>query len=567
MLISGGQFAPIAYGDATPSWSNRNYYPSDGLALSRAFASYAAVYKSQVWVATLVNKLAYGTARLPLKVYERAADGGRFENRDHPYAKLLRSPNSRHDPFFFWLWTASTLEIYGEALWIKDRPAPGRPPMALYPLHPSNVYTRRLDSDSELVGTGLRATAGTLVYSYHVGSSTHPTMEWPEQDIVHFRSYNPENQVRGLSRLEPLRQTILNEDAARRAAAAFWQNGGRPSMTVTVEGGLSQQAADRLTASLQNLHSGVDNWGRIAVLEEGATPTLLPLNAEEMQYIESRKINREEACGIYDVPPPVVHILDRATFSNITEQMRSMYRDTMAPRLSLLESVLDTQLRPDFSTTDTVYAEFLMDEVLRGAFEDRAAAMQSAINSGLLTPNEGRRIDNRPPLEGGDRLYINAAVIPLADAAQGNPTGTNIVEHPQAIKSIPQSAVFTVMGRLGRVKNVQDIDVPLLTTGLGDAAESVAACVSKAAQAGMGVEDLRLLVRDLEEPEPAEPTPPVVVNVHVNQADVNIPPTTVTVAPAEVKAGDVTVNLPRRTTKTITRDANGDIAAILEESS
>jgi hypothetical protein len=47
-------------------------------------------------------------------------------------------------------------------------------------------------------------------------------MEWDQADIVHFKSYNPDNQIRGMSRLEPLRQTILNEDAARRAAGAFW---------------------------------------------------------------------------------------------------------------------------------------------------------------------------------------------------------------------------------------------------------------------------------------------------------------------------------------------------------
>jgi HK97 family phage portal protein len=117
-----------------------------------------------------------------------------------------------------------------------------------------------------------------------------------------------------------------------------------------------------------------------------------------MQYIESRKVSREEACGMYDVPPPVVQILDRATFSNITEQMRSQYRDTMAPRLKLDESVIDAQLRPDFDPQGVQYAEFLMDEVLRGAFEQRAAANQSAIFSGQRTPNEARRQDNLPPL-------------------------------------------------------------------------------------------------------------------------------------------------------------------------
>jgi HK97 family phage portal protein len=436
VLISAGQVvAPVALSDAVPTWSNQTYYPGTGLGLSKAFASYGQVYKTQVWVSTLVNKLAFGVARLPLKCYQRDDANARSEARDTPYAQLLRNPNSRHDPFFFWLWTASTFEVYGEALWVKDRPAPGRAPTGLWPLHPSNVFTRRTDKP-ETLKSGVQVDAGELIYGYYAGTATAALMEWRQDDIVHFKGYNPENQIRGMSRLEPLRQTILNEDAARRASQAFWANGGRPSMTVTHPGQISKPAQDRLKSTLDALHSGVDNWGKIALLEEGMTANPMPLNAEEMQYIESRKVNREEACGLYDVPPPVVHILDRATFSNITEQMRSMYRDTMAPRLGLYESVLDTQLRPDFDPRGVLYAEFLMDEVMRGAFEDRAIANQAAINSAQRTPNEIRRLDNLPPLEGGDRLYINAASIPLGDAALGAPTGSDVVEHPQAIKQI-----------------------------------------------------------------------------------------------------------------------------------
>jgi hypothetical protein len=121
--------------------------PQNGLALSDAFASYGAVYKSQPWIAALVNKIAYGTARLPLKVYNREADGSRTEARDTPFAKLLRNPNPRHDPFFFWLWTVSTHEVYGEALWVKIRPRPGAAPTQLWPLHPANVVTIRRKVD------------------------------------------------------------------------------------------------------------------------------------------------------------------------------------------------------------------------------------------------------------------------------------------------------------------------------------------------------------------------------------------------------------------------------------
>ena len=441
MIVSNGSVAPDSFGDTSPSYGQQFYNVPVGLNLSNAFASYGAVYRSQMWISTLVNKIAYGTARLPLKVYQRDAADNRTEVRDAPLAKLLRSPNSRHDPFFFWLWTVSTHEVYGEAMWVKVRPRAGAAPTMLWPMHPANVNTYR-DKDT-----------GALIYRYvWGGTKEHGFLEWPSEDVVHFRTYNPDDQVRGMSRLEPLRQTILNEDAARRASAAMWSNGGRPSFVVTHPKVMTQGVQDRLSAQLAGLHKGVDNWGKIAILEEGMTPTMLPLDAEALQYIEARKINREEACGMYDVPPPVVHILDRATFSNITEQMRSMYRDTMAPRLGLFESVIDSQLRPDFDPQGNTYAEFLLDEVMRGAFEQRAVANQSAIFSGQRTPNEVRKQDNLPPLEGGDKLYINAGAIPL-DAADDEQTPETI-QSPDSVKSLKPLAVVDGCEMCGTAGNL-----------------------------------------------------------------------------------------------------------------
>ena len=54
-----------------------------------------------------------------------------------------------------------------------------------------------------------------------------------------------------------------------------------------------------------------------------------------------------------------------------------------------------------------------MDEVLRGAFEDRIPAMVAAINAGIMMPSEARELENRPFVEGSDQLFINAAVVPI----------------------------------------------------------------------------------------------------------------------------------------------------------
>jgi HK97 family phage portal protein len=234
-ILSNGGLSLIGLADSTPrSYSQAQYYPQIGIGEAGGqFAAYGELYKRQLWVATLVNKLAFGVARLPLKVYSRS-DDSRTEARDTDYARLIRNPNPRLDPFFFWLHTASTWEIFGEAVLLKNRPAPGRPPQSLWPIHPSRVTTARTENG--------------LVYRYFNGSANAASfMEWPAEDIVHFRSYNPDDDIRGLSRLEPLRATLLNEDAARRATTSFWNKRARGrGWRCRIRGSCHRGGADRL---------------------------------------------------------------------------------------------------------------------------------------------------------------------------------------------------------------------------------------------------------------------------------------------------------------------------------
>lgn len=469
------------------------------------WASYAEIYRRHLWVAAVVNKLAMGEARLPLKVYEHD-DLNRPEARDHPYALLLRKPNNRHSRFFFWLWTVSTFDTYGEAFWGKLRDKGGRP-IALVPLHPTGMH---LD----------RETNGVAYWTFTGGAAVRIT-DIPGHDLVHFRTFNPDSSRHGMSRLEPLRRTLEFEDAAQRAQSAYWRKGARPGVLLSAPRAMSQGALDRLKVSWTAVAGGVDNTGETVVLEEGLKPEKWSLTAEEAQYIDSRKLNREEVCAVYDVPPPAVHILDRATFSNITEQLRSLYRDTHAPRLQLFESTLEAELRggrrpgasdPDFG--DDVYAEFLLDEVLRGDFEVRADAYQKA---DYMTVAEKRSRENLPFIEGTDRIMVNAATIPLdqaqreapgapqerPEAAAGSPgpSGTAAaVQRHLGAGILPESLnvhLRVLMGRLGRAKTLGDVEADKLTAGLGPAAPVVSGALELARSAGLSVAEFRDLLQSL----------------------------------------------------------------------
>lgn len=502
---------------ATTLWEGdtRSFQGFSSLSLGNRYASYSQLYREQLWVSTVVNKLAYGTARLPLKVYLRD-DLNRPEAKDTPYGRLLAKPSTKHAPKFFWLWVSSTYDVYGETFLGKIRDPGGRP-VELVLLHPTAMHPDDVEPGAEQTWTFRNGTVEIKGIR--------------QSDLVHFKTYNPDSTLRGMSKLEPLRRTLEFEDAAQRAQSSFWRNGARPGVALSHPGQLSIEAADRLKVRWDGIARGADKTGTTVVLEEGMKPEIMTVSNDEAQYIESRKLNREEVCAGYDIPPPVVHILDRATFSNITEQMRSIYRDTQAPRLNMFESVLEHDLRgsirpgatsPDFG--DDVYAEFLLDEVLRGDFEARAEGYQKGINSGWIQPAEVRRMENLPFITGSDRLLVNSTIKPLDEGTEGlppadlaamlqklylsvdvvitadearallNEAGADLGPTPD-LGAAPQpapAALRSAMGRLSRVSDLADVDPAALTADLPDPlGPLVRAALAVSIEAGHTVPEFR----------------------------------------------------------------------------
>jgi len=523
MIQSGGvlvKSTTVVWTGTPATWQG---WPSS-LALGNRWASYSEIYRRQMWVRTCVDKRASLLSRLPLKVYERD-DLNRPEATGHPYAALLAKPNIRHSRVFFWKWMQSTYDIYGESFAGKVRDSGGRP-VQLVPLHPTAM--READERD-----------GRVIWDFDNGKVTIKGI--PDEDLVHFRTFNPDSFSRGLSKLESLRSTLENEDAALRAQSSFWRNGARPGFVLKHPGILSQPAADRLKLQWNQIAAGADQTGTSVVLEEGMEPEKVTINNDDAQYIDSRKLNREEVVAGYDMPPPAVHILDHATFANITEQLRSVYRDTMAPITIDHESELEAQLRgavrpgadaPDFG--DGVYAEFLLDGVLRGDFEVRAEAYQKAINSGWQTPAEVRKLENLPFIPGSDRLYINSTLVPLpvdtedgsaraafaadvgqavqrlglgvnygvlsADEARAFLPGVSgpAPEKPANAPPIPAEQLRAVMGRLSRQKSLSDVDADALTEGLNGHAEVVRSELAAALDEGEDIATFRSRLKALE---------------------------------------------------------------------
>jgi HK97 family phage portal protein len=397
VVVSGGR--NVGVGRPRAGWPLRgleyeqDHYPRSGV-WDEQFSfshSYTHIYKSQPWIFVLANKLARGIGRLPLKSYSLDLDTGERDRlRRHPLPILLSRPYPRGSRFRLVEHTIGSLAVFGNALWWKYRPSPGRAPVELWPLDWRRIVIRTGDT--------------APVEHFEYWASGGKVVMLPD-DVVHFQFWSPEG-ITGTSPLEPLRSTLAIETAGREYAAASFRNAIRPSGALVSERGLNDTQKKELRKQIEATHSGTANAFRMMLLTGGLTWQTFSHTAEEGQTVEQRKLNQIEACAVYDIPPPLVAILDNATFSNITEQAKILYRDTFGPWLGLVEDTLGAQLlwgEPEFGES---FCEFDLGEVLRADIDVRGTAYERMRS--VRTPNEMRDLENLPRIDdpGADTIYV-----------------------------------------------------------------------------------------------------------------------------------------------------------------
>ncbi len=138
-------------------------------------------------------------------------------------------------------------------------------------------------------------------------------------------------------------------------------------------------------------------------------------NLNDSAVVEHRKLTREEVAAAFDVPPPLVGILDRATFSNIDTQSRMFYTDTLGPWLTMIEETTEAQLIAGVPALAGYSLEFDLNEVLKGDITSRFTAYGQGLNSGWVKPNEVRAWENLPPEDDPDanRLHRPLNLTPV----------------------------------------------------------------------------------------------------------------------------------------------------------
>lgn len=340
-----------------------------------------------VWRAvTLISR---DVAKLPLVVHKRLPVGKR-RAPEHAADYLLHyKPNSEMSAFVFrqTIQAHALLRGNGYAFILR---AGAAQPLELIPLLPTNTYPIR--------------EGGRLWYVTKVG------YEWRRldpMDVLHIKGLSPDGLC-GYSLIEKARNSIGLGMATQEFSARFFRNNARPSAVIEVPAEMPIEARRELLREWNQMHAGLNNAHKVAILTNGGKLNPFSVNAEDAQLIDSRKFSVIEISNWFGVPPHKLGDSSRTAYNSLEQENLSYLTDCLDSWLVLWEQECrDKLLTEQEKRNDTHSIDFIRQALVQVDLATRGAYYEKAVKGPWLAPNEARAMENLNPISGGDVLVTS----------------------------------------------------------------------------------------------------------------------------------------------------------------
>ena len=219
-----------------------------------------------------------------------------------------------------------------------------------------------------------------------------------------------------MSNIALAREAIGLGISAEKFGSLYFDEGTHPAGLLEMPGVLGDNRNDFIKA-LKEGYAGLGKSHKVMLLENGLTykPLTIPLN--DAQFLETRQFQKIEICSMYHVPPHKVAIHGENSNYNNLEQENASYVDScLMSWLVRWESNISLQLLTEAERREGLFAEFVVQGLLRGDSAARAEYYNKIFQIGGMSPNDIRAKENMNPVDGGDENFVMLNMIPLSKA-------------------------------------------------------------------------------------------------------------------------------------------------------
>lgn len=344
-----------------------------------------------------VALIAEAIGSLPLRLYRRDGED-RTTATDHPLHTVLhRAPNDQQSPPEFWEWMVSSMLLTGNAYAKVTRGFDGQV-RSLDPMVTDRVTIMR---------------KGETIAGYEYTNRDGVRERLLPAEVFHLRHRAGNDPLVGISPIQAARAVIQLAQAEAQHGQSTFDNGTRASGIITMPGRLKTEQRQAIATSWASQYAGGANAGKVPIMEEGSSFVPISLSLADSEWVAARRFSVEEICRIFKVPPVLLADLSHSTYSNSVAMDMFFAKHTLGRHLSAIEGAINRQLLTP-QAARTMYAEFSLEGLLRGASTERAAFYSSAIASGWMLKSEARKLENLSAIDGLDSEPVELSAKPRA---------------------------------------------------------------------------------------------------------------------------------------------------------
>ena len=398
-----------------------------GKATQQNYKNYLKQYTDTAWVFTCIQRIASQGASIKLRLYRKTIKNGKevvVEVFDHPINTLLKKVN----PFTTGLQllenTISFEELTGNAYWLLDSFVNGKP-TEIYSLRPDRV---KVIPDAKEYIKG---------YTYEVAPSKFITFA-PEQ-IIHFKYFNSVDDYYGLSPISAGRMSIDTQKLGDEYNQNFYANSAQPAGALVSDKGIQEKNKKRIRAAWKQMHQGTRNAHKIAILEGGLDWKALGITQKDMDFIQQKKMTREDIMGVFGVPPAMVGVFEYANYANSKEQREIFWRNTEVPKLNQIAATVNEFLVKPWDEGLEAIFDYSTVDALQTDINVKATTDEILTRSGIKTINEAREERGLAPVAWGDVWHSPMNLAPVGSEPTEEPA-TEPEPEPEE-NSVPENDI------------------------------------------------------------------------------------------------------------------------------
>jgi len=159
-------------------------------------------------------------------------------------------------------------------------------------------------------------------------------------------------------------------------------------------------------------YTGIKNAGKPLIksnkIEYGTIDTGSPPTNQASQLLENRQHQERETAKLFGIPLSLLNGTETAH----VESLYILYIEgAIRPLATQLEQSINRLLPP--RQRGRLYYEFSYNSLLKTSLTTRINSYARQLTNAVLSPNEIRRKENLPEVEGGDTLFLPSNLMPL----------------------------------------------------------------------------------------------------------------------------------------------------------